>query len=182
MSYKSRAQKNAYARAYYWKNREADLERNRRYRAAHLDELKEKSNARQRQERIEFPDEVRARDRERYHAQGRNRNSAEQRLTLYGLTQRDYERLLSYQDHRCPVCGIELVAGSGGKTSPHIDHEHGGDVRGILCGRCNPGIGYFLDSPAALRSAANYLENPPAREALTPKPRIIQLHILDETA
>jgi hypothetical protein len=40
-----------------------------------------------------------------------------------------------------------------------VDHCHtGGHVRGIICNECNRGLGYFRDSPNALRNAASYLE------------------------
>lgn len=48
-----------------------------------------------------------------------------------------------------------------------VDHDHtccpgnkscGKCVRGVLCPKCNWGLGHFRDNPAYLRAAANYLE------------------------
>src|SRR5262249_27117296 len=40
---------------------------------------------------------------------------------------------------------------------PHVDHCHLTHwVRGLLCHRCNPGLGHFNDSPAVLFKAALY--------------------------
>lgn len=40
-----------------------------------------------------------------------------------------------------------------------VDHCHKTNViRGLLCGRCNPALGYLQDSPDLARRAALYLE------------------------
>lgn len=68
----------------------------------------------------------------------------------YGLTQADYDTMLAEQGGVCWICG------TGGKL--HVDHDHDtGKVRGLLCPDCNVGLGYFKDSPVALRRAAAYL-------------------------
>ena len=50
----------------------------------------------------------------------------------------------------CCICGEkqELV----------IDHDHRtGKVRGLLCGSCNKGLGFFKDNKKYLNSAIKYL-------------------------
>jgi hypothetical protein len=42
----------------------------------------------------------------------------------------------------------------------HIDHDHTTmEFRGLLCLRCNTGLGQFLEDPEILRAAATYLDN-----------------------
>jgi hypothetical protein len=78
-----------------------------------------------------------------------------QRLKIYGLTVGDYERILTEQHGRCAICRT----GDPGHTRAfHVDHDaRTGAVRGLLCSKCNRGLGHYDDSPARLRAAADYL-------------------------
>jgi len=71
---------------------------------------------------------------------------------LYGITLAEYDRLFKLQKGRCATCG---------KKSPHrlqVDHCHRRKiVRGLLCGRCNRGLGHFYDDPRLLRQVAAYV-------------------------
>jgi Recombination endonuclease VII len=81
----------------------------------------------------------------------------ERRRTLrtYGLTQADWDNLLRRQGNRCAICRTEEP---GFRSEWDIDHDHVTDqVRGLLCGRCNRGIGQFHEDPAILMAAAQYL-------------------------
>lgn len=75
----------------------------------------------------------------------------------YGLTQTDYDALCDKQEHRCAICGAQKADDSGKEWN--VDHDHKtGKVRGLLCRRCNGGLGWFRDNPVALRAAADYVE------------------------
>lgn len=56
----------------------------------------------------------------------------------------------------CPICKDDLSS-----VIPHLDHNHQTNrVRGLLCGRCNSGLGFFRDNPVALSNAIEYLNLP----------------------
>ena len=65
------------------------------------------------------------------------------------------------QGGRCLICGCVP------EKTLHIDHNHGtGAVRGLLCGKCNVGLGLFGDNPTRLERAAAYLSQYAAAEDL----------------
>ena len=54
----------------------------------------------------------------------------------------------------CKMCGKNIFIGS----TLHIDHNHkNGKIRGLLCGKCNLGLGHFYDNPKVLIKASKYL-------------------------
>lgn len=74
----------------------------------------------------------------------------------YSITPEEVDALIAQQEEKCLLCGIPL--GLAKRTLYHIDHCHEtGKVRGILCNKCNRGLGFFNDSPAKLRRAILYL-------------------------
>jgi len=77
----------------------------------------------------------------------------------YGLSPAKFKALLDAQNGRCAICDALLdPAVPRGDGSVHVDHDHAvGRVRGLLCNRCNPGLGNFRDDPVLLEKAANYL-------------------------
>ena len=80
----------------------------------------------------------------------------------YGLSLVWYREKMAEQGGVCAICReAETV------LNPHIgvpwdlcvDHCHGkGHARGLLCQKCNRGLGFMRDNPALLRAAALYLE------------------------
>lgn len=79
-------------------------------------------------------------------------------LRRYGITPEDYDRMLEEQGGGCAICGNAANLWRPGCLL-HVDHCHEtGVVRGLLCDRCNMGVGYFNDDSVLLRLAAEYLE------------------------
>jgi hypothetical protein len=71
----------------------------------------------------------------------------------FGLTLEEYEQRLRIQGGGCAVCGAKP-----GKSSLHVDHDHKtGEIRGLLCFRCNGGLGQFKEQSTRLLRAADYL-------------------------
>lgn len=98
------------------------------------------------------PVDVRLRKTGRGTATWRCRTAERARIWAYqyGLRTEDVERLLAKQENKCAVCGL--------RTTLVVDHDHtSGDVRGLLCQKCNKGLGHFLDDPSLLNRAEKYL-------------------------
>jgi hypothetical protein len=93
-----------------------------------------------------------AKNKERAHTEGRVRHLRRK----YGVTEVDVDTMTNEQLGRCAICRKMLLLGGG----THIDHDHETQrVRGLLCVKCNNGLGQFNDQPHLLRSAAAYLES-----------------------
>ena len=79
----------------------------------------------------------------------------------YGLTREGWLALFEAQNGECLICGEALALPIGTRKDKRrtvVDHCHDtGVVRGLLCGECNLGIGYFKHDEARLRAALAYL-------------------------
>lgn len=77
----------------------------------------------------------------------------------YNLTQEEYDLLLKNQNNTCAICDTkENVSKKGSIFSLGVDHNHvSGKNRGLLCHRCNSGIGHLKDSILLLKKAIKYL-------------------------
>jgi hypothetical protein len=74
----------------------------------------------------------------------------------YGITQADYERLLTKQGGHCALCFRTPDQDRTGKL--HVDHDHAtGKVRGLLCHRHNHGLGMLGDNEEGLLATLKYL-------------------------
>lgn len=77
------------------------------------------------------------------------------RFRQYGLTEKKFDQMYEGQDERCKICKVWQDS-----NEIHIDHDHStGRVRGLLCKRCNFGLGWFNDKPDFLETAAWYLRD-----------------------
>lgn len=75
----------------------------------------------------------------------------------YGISYKEYQIMLEAQNGQCAICG---TTDTGKRKAFHVDHDHEtGEIRGLLCGNCNSGIGNLRDDVELLKRAIQYLEN-----------------------
>lgn len=67
-----------------------------------------------------------------------------------------FQDMLDRQESKCAIC---KVANGEGRRKLCIDHCHKtGEIRGLLCHRCNRGLGLFADDAETMKNAVSYLE------------------------
>lgn len=71
----------------------------------------------------------------------------------FGITIEQYRQMEKDQNGVCLIC--KQV-----ENTLHVDHNHDtGEIRGLLCGRCNRGLGMFRDNTLLLLEAIKYLDS-----------------------
>jgi hypothetical protein len=132
-----------YRRQYYRRNREAAIARVQAWREANPDLY------------VRYQ---RAYRKKRPHAEREGHLRRK-----FGLTLADYARLLELQGGGCAICGDAPEEGK----NLHVDHDHAtGGVRGLLCMRCNNGIGLLREDADVLTNAAAYVRTPDELDVL----------------
>ncbi len=75
-------------------------------------------------------------------------------MNCYGLTSGQHKQLYVGQNGCCALCGDSVPY-----DEIYTDHDHGtGKVRGLLCRRCNVGLGMLGDTFGSIMRAAEYLK------------------------
>jgi len=90
----------------------------------------------------------------------------------YGLTPEQYDELLKRQGGKCAICRARPKS-----KRLAVDHDHGtGEVRGLLCSRCNHDLlGSAWDSLAMATALWHYMNTPPVTGAWMPPENAPQL-------
>ena len=87
--------------------------------------------------------------------------SERSQATRYGITVGRLRALKADANYRCQACGVhedELVHASFKYSKLVVDHCHAtGEVRGILCTRCNTALGHLDDNPVKINNLLAYL-------------------------
>lgn len=85
------------------------------------------------------------------------------RLQDLGLNFETCDALWTAQGCVCAICQDPIDIEH---TNTHVDHNHiTGEVRGILCNRCNMAIGLLREDPKLFAAAVDYLRSSPPQEA-----------------
>jgi len=127
------SKKKTYFRKYYLNNREKIIKRSGEYSRKNRDRV----NLKRRERRKKYPELVTNSDLKR----------------RFGIILDDYNQLLYKQESRCAIC---LIKQDNRRFS--VDHDHKtGKIRGLLCNKCNLGLGNFRDSKTILEQAIKYL-------------------------
>lgn len=90
----------------------------------------------------------------------------------FKLSPDGFSEMMKNQEGKCAICKIDIdgyyFPGSGISTRASVDHDHsccssqvtcGKCIRGLLCSKCNQGIGSFQDNEEILLNAVSYLRN-----------------------
>lgn len=105
--------------------------------------------------------ECNGKDGRRYRAANYTRVQTNRMLEVrYGITDSVYEQMLIAQGYVCAICHEpETARANNGRVRRlAVDHCHEtGQVRGLLCHKCNRLLGDFSDNPDRLHQAAEYL-------------------------
>lgn len=73
----------------------------------------------------------------------------------YNITIHEYNAMFNNQNGCCAICNTHQ---SSLKRPLDVDHDHNtGKIRGLLCFKCNTGIGLLQEDPGILNKAIEYL-------------------------
>lgn len=127
-----------------------------RWRYANDPEYREKAKKASREHGRKYAAEKLAYNR-MWNAENPHRKAENHLKNAYGLTRTQYEKMFSDQGRKCAVCKTDNPKNTFNPW--HVDHCHRtGKVRGILCNRCNTGLGFFADDIELLKLAIEYLK------------------------
>lgn len=74
------------------------------------------------------------------------------------------QALLEKQNYQCGICKTSI------HEYAHLDHDHDTEeYRGLLCAKCNRGLGLLGDNIESIESAIQYLKTPPVEMLLDKK-------------
>jgi len=121
-------------------------ERQKRWREKNPEKVKEKHK--------KYSEKNKERCKEYY---SNNKDKAFERYlkNTYQMSAEEYEFSLKNQSGVCAICKSKCITG----RKLAVDHNHDtGQIRGLLCCKCNRGLGNFNDNLDLLEQAVLYLK------------------------
>jgi hypothetical protein len=99
--------------------------------------------------------------RQRYAAKYPDKVRDQYLRATFDISLEKYNEMHVAQDGKCAICGNpETIERNGKVRLLAVDHCHDSQkVRGLLCGNCNPMIGYAKDNIQVLTKAIEYLRS-----------------------
>jgi hypothetical protein len=141
----------------------SEFTKNRTLPSGHTNDCKKCTNAYLKNRRDSNP-EIAQRTREsgaRWRAANPEADKRKYLMRKFNITLEEYKDLLNKQNGVCAICGEKesvLRRAKSGQEMLAIDHCHvTGKIRGLLCFKCNTGIGALGDSVEGLERALSYL-------------------------
>ena len=131
------------------------------YHAAYMRKWREKNKEHHKAYMKEYRAKYKERNNERVRVWGAKYRKSDKGFDArlrkaFGIGIVDYNQMLEKQNGKCAICNS--TKGNEKKHRLFVDHCHETNkVRGLLCGKCNTGIGYFQNEPILLGSAIDYL-------------------------
>ena len=74
----------------------------------------------------------------------------------FGITLDEYNEMFNQQKGCCAICGVHQ---SELNRVLNVDHDHEtGEIRDLLCTKCNAGLGQYDDNPELVEKALEYIK------------------------
>jgi hypothetical protein len=153
-----------------WKkaNPQKDRESDERYRGKHINQIRisdkmyrERNKNSLKEKSLMYRMDNKEKRQEtcaKYRANNKDKEFECSLRKRYKIGRSVFIQMLDAQGGRCMICGVKFDNKSKGKNVC-VDHCHNTQrVRGLLCLKCNSGIGFFGDSQSKLRKAIEYLD------------------------
>ncbi len=161
--HKDEKKRKKYQHQYYLDHRKEQLEDQRQDRKDNPKKYQEHDKRKYLNNREEIRERARKsyennpeKNRERAIRWNKNNPEAVKRRNLkrYDLSYENWLRMWEEQDGKCAICEKPFNKPS----NACVDHNHKtGEIRGLLCNRCNYGLGFFNDNQKLIIRAIKYL-------------------------
>ena len=150
---------NESSRKYATKNRVLVNQRSAAYKEKNRDEINKKSREYKEDNREDLNKKSKEYYKLKFELNPTEERKRRKQILLkckYGISLIEYNIILDKQEGCCAICNKHHTLF---KQALSVDHNHiTGQVRGLLCNKCNLGIGIFSDNILLLENAIKYIK------------------------